>query len=382
MPWIWFDCSINPCFHRYVVKILALNPALLSTIVSVLLLTFSVNSNAAIMNPVALGGDFSTATAINDRGEIVGATIIPNGPIHGFRYEKGSVAELDTPGDDQTVAAAINDAGQIVGATMRSFTNEFGMNYLPQAALFRGGLLITLVPGTNYSFASGINNQGEIAGVYTWPDGTTTHAFLYKKGMTADLGTLGGDFSEAQGINNRGEIVGLSNLSQDGALRPFLYSRGRMYDLGTFGGNLGSANAINDLGEIVGYSTTSNWQQRPFLYSHGRMHDLGTLGDTQPHYGGNYNYAAAINNWGQVVGQSLTANGSFHAFLYSNGRMIDLNNLVKLTTVDGPPGFLLLMTANGINDRGQIVGIGAFWDGKQIVDRAFLLQAVSFQKSW
>jgi probable HAF family extracellular repeat protein len=83
--------------------------------------------------------------------------------------------------------------------------------------------------------------------------------------------------------------------------------------------------------------------------------------------------ASAINNWGQIVGVATANNGAIHAFLYSEGTMVDLNRLVKLTHANGPPGFLVLTEANGINDLGQIVGAGTFWDGRQQATRAFLL---------
>ena len=339
-------------------------------------MAFQVKAGVTLFNLGTLGGDFSSALAINDRGEIVGWGTHSDGTMHAFRYEHGLLSELNARNSDQWIASAINDAGQIVGSNLNPFTNEFGVNVSSQAVSFDRGLLKILVQGTNYSSASGINNSGQIAGTYGLPDGTTIHAFVYKMGLMTDLGTLGGDYSEATGINNRGEVVGLSNIdSQGGPLHPFLYRHGLMQDLGTFGGTISAAYAVNDLGEVVGYSTTpSNLEQHPFLYRHGRMYDLGTLGGSQPYRGGNYNYAAAINNWGQVVGQATTATGAFHAFLYNNGKMTDLNNLVKLTAVPGPAGLLVLISANGINDRGEIVGAGAYWDGAQVTDRAYLLK--------
>ena len=106
------------------------------------------------------------------------------------------------------------------------------------------------------------------------------------------------------------------------------------------------------------------------------MHDLGTLGGTNVYLGAIYNFAAAINNRGQIVGESITPDGSRHAFLYCNGRMTDLNDFVDFTTTNGPAGFLTLGVANGINDRGQVVGTGAFWDGTNVTYQAFLLKVV------
>ena len=191
------------------------------------------------------------------------------------------------------------------------------------------------------------------------------HAFASRNGLLTHL-VLGGSFSAALGVNIRGDIVGVSSPASRFPLHPFLYSHGLMHDLGTLGGNVAMAYAINDNGDVVGFSnTTSNLDQRPFLYSHGRMHDLGTLGGTYVFGGeGAYtivNYATAINNRGQIVGSTLDTNGSMHAFLYSNGRMTDLNELVNLTAIDGPTGFVALAIANGINDKGQIVGDGPFW---------------------
>jgi len=167
--------------------------------------------------------------------------------------------------------------------------------------------------------------------------------------------------------------VGGSSISDQGPLHPFLYHQGQMQDLGTLGGDISYANAINSSGEIVGYSnTTSNLMRHPFLYRHGRMHDLGTLGGTN-----HSNYAAAINNAGQVVGEASAADGTYHAFLCRGGAMFDLNNWVHLTTTNGPAGFLVLLAANGINDHGQIVGNGAYWDGAEITSRAYLLDVTS-----
>lgn len=146
-----------------------------------------------------------------------------------------------------------------------------------------------------------------------------------------DLGTLGGpqNQSEANAVNARGEVVGWSTLD-DGGSHGFVWRRGRMVDLAP----LTSANDINDHGVVAGGGVTAAGESHALLWARGKVTDLGTLG-------GNFSQALGINNHGQVVGLSMTAAGEPHAFVWAHGQMTDLAPLV---------------TANDINDHGQVVG--------------------------
>jgi probable HAF family extracellular repeat protein len=77
------------------------------------------------------------------------------------------------------------------------------------------------------------------------------------------------------------------------------------------------------------------------LWEHGRITDLGTLGGT-------FSIALEINERGQVVGESKKESGLSGAFLWQDGTMVELG-----TVPDAG-----LNGATGINNRGQIVGVG------------------------
>jgi probable HAF family extracellular repeat protein len=167
-------------------------------------------------------------------------------------------------------------------------------------------------------------------------------ATLWSNGGATNLGTLKGTNSYAYAINDSGQIAG---DSFDGAT---LWSNGSTTYLGTLGGYNSSARAINNSGKVAGLSSTTGNMLHATLWSNGSTTDLGTLGGT-------YSYAYAINNSDKVAGASYTTgNAAMHATLWSNGNLVDLNSLVSAAN-----GWTLI-SAQGINDLGQIVGYGTF----------------------
>jgi probable HAF family extracellular repeat protein len=131
---------------------------------------------------------------------------------------------------------------------------------------------------------------------------------------------------------------------------PFLWERGKLKDLGTLGGDNGTAIWINDAEDIVGEADLPDNQARhAFLWRKGLMTDLGTLdGDS---------HATAVNSKGQVVGYfriTVRTDPPFrHPFLWETGSpMVDLNTLIPANSG------LELVTAENINERGEIVGVG------------------------
>jgi probable HAF family extracellular repeat protein len=63
-----------------------------------------------------LGGDYSQANALNDRGDIVGASnTTVQGDLHPVVWRGGHIIDLGMTGGLGTSARAVNNRGQVVG---------------------------------------------------------------------------------------------------------------------------------------------------------------------------------------------------------------------------------------------------------------------------
>ena len=137
------------------------------------------------------------------------------------------------------------------------------------------------------------------------------------------------------GINEAGEVTGWS-ATTNGPAHAIVYSNGVTRDLGSLGGN-GSGSygfAINNRGQVAGKYDIAfgSPAEHAFLYGDGIMTDLGTLG-------GQNSFPNGMNDLGDVVGVSDGSNG-LAGFIYTGGHMTQFD----------------LVTLNGINNQGQIVG--------------------------
>jgi probable HAF family extracellular repeat protein len=277
-------------------------------------------------------------------------------PLRGFLWQNGAYIFLGTLGGAESTASDINNSGQIIGSS----DNAMGhMN----AFIWQHGVMTDLgvLPGDDDSYATAINSSGAVVGFSTL-DGNNPHAFLWQDGVMTDLGQ-----GAAEDINDSNQIVGygagvVGFLLQDGVETPLSFSPIAINNAGVvIGGSVvggvgnialvwkdgeiitniapvpgtmqDTAEAINDAGEIVGeaYTPTS---YLGFLWQNGVTTAL-TDGHSDI-----YGQIHDINLSGQVVG--LSSPGG-RAFVWQDGELEFL-------------GFGPISTANGINDLGQIVG--------------------------
>lgn len=292
---------------------------------------------------VELANGKGGAYAISNSGYIAGH-VTRGMTTRAFVFSHGSVTEIEPlPGNTDTSSYGVNNRGQVVGP---SSGDDVTRPYI-----YSDGVTSGVGPPGQEGIATGINDAGHVVGVSYL--GTGALAFVYRNGTMHYLGTLpGGQTSYATAINNRGQITGGAQYSPPDPIgaqdHAFMYQDGTMKDLGTLGGPRSTGYAINELGVVVGASTITpgdNPLQHAFLYSGGRMHDLGTL------VSGTSSQANAINNLGQVVGWYSQGRG--RAFIYQRrGGMRDLSSMVD------PSSGWFIHAAYGINDRQQIVALG------------------------
>jgi len=163
--------------------------------------------------------------------------------------------------------------------------------------------------------------------------------------------------SLAYGINASGQVVG----GLEG--RATLWQGGVARELGTLPGDASStARAINAAGHLVAEPLAPPLQSSAVLWPDGTPQELGSLP------GHTVSQANGVNAIGQVVGWSRSADQSVsRAVLWQGNVITDLNSLL-------PEGSRWVLTsASGINDEGQIVGVGLH-DGRW---RGFLLDRAS-----
>jgi probable HAF family extracellular repeat protein len=223
------------------------------------------------------GGTVAYALAVNESGQVAG-WLSAAGIDHAMLYDGVAMKDLGTlaNGQGRSTASAINDSGQVTG-----YSDTGNGPNTEHAFIYHNGVmkdLGTLANGRGASMGRSINASGQVTGNAF--AGDNTHGFFYDGVAMRDIGVLpNGSYSMGLEINASSHIVGHADLGQGlFVFHAFVWSPadGKMVDLNTWlvdpppGLVLGEANAISDSGYILASSnagllllTPSNLPPKP-----------------------------------------------------------------------------------------------------------------------
>lgn len=276
---------------------------------------------------------------INDFGQIVGYSETsvpdPNGEdicgfgthltCRPFLWQFFHMSALPTLGGNNGEASAVNDRGQIVGMAENGNVDSTcppntTNNRIQLPASWQNGQAHALptLPGNPDGFAFWLNDRGQVVGYSGTCGGATIHAVSWTNGVASQLPELGTG-AIAEGVNNQGQIVGTIGSADGTTQSGALWQNGVLTNLGLLPGDFGgSAFGNNSRGQVVGGNWDSNFYwSHAFIWQNGVMTDLNTLFPA----GSNLyaTFAAKINERGQIGGQAVVLSGpdqgQVHAFL-------------------------------------------------------------------
>jgi uncharacterized membrane protein len=237
---------------------------------------------------------------INSNGQVVGGA-----GSHGFLWDGATFFLFDAPGASSTIARGINDMGQIVGEFVDPQSGNSTRGFLKDGDTFT----VIDVPGATRTSARGINAMGQIVGIFVDPQLANAIRGFLKDGDTItvfDL-SLALRHTEPFGINNAGQIAGIFTAI-DGGPWGFVRDLNDAFttSLIKVPGATTALFGINTNGQIAGIYQTPTLTQS-FVKNGGRLVPINVPDALGTEVRG-------INDLGQVVGDWGDGKG-LHEFI-------------------------------------------------------------------
>ena len=256
-----------------------------------------------------------------------------------------SYLRIDVPNGSQTFPRGINARGDIFGGYIDA-------NGVAHDFLLRNGVCTTIDYGRAHAGALAMNARGDLVG--NLEDG---HGFLLSDGKLTRIDYPGSSLTRAFGINNAGDITGLY-LTAAGATRGFILSAGTFHNVALPGGaDLGVHGSQDNGRTLVGDElVASDLSVRGFVRN--KPLDVLLLEPTGTIFP--CSHARGTNQRGAVVG----AFSIVHDVDECNNRPPAIGFVWKDGAYDiiNPPGAHDAF-AFGINDYGVVVGVVADANG-------------------
>jgi probable HAF family extracellular repeat protein len=241
---------------------------------------------------------------VRPNGDGAGNFSPPSGGDHAFLWRGGVLKDLGTLGGSFSNPLGMNGRGDVVGMASTAPFEDFYPFLFTDGSMKNLGSL-----GGRGGKALAVNGSGQVTGnMETDPKcGGCTHAFLFSGGSVRDLGTLGKDpksphqtdFSWGTAINEDGQVAGLTS-TPDGFAHVYLWDGSKMIDLGTHPHRgVGVPVSLNIHGQMVGSLGEGSGDELAYVVRDGAAHDLNELVDSHPLV---LWHAVSINDSGVIVG--------------------------------------------------------------------------------
>ncbi len=311
---------------------------------------------------VAPGQSSSDVKGLDDSGRVVGESgrLFPTP----FVWINGELIVIPTPeGYQRPRVNGIGDGGVVTGrATLLESSVFHPIVWTAQS----GTHVLDRLPGMTRGSAQSPDNQPwPLTRIGGYCNSGSDYATMWQGTRATQMA---GPRSSMGAINVHGHAVGVAE-NQQGVSRPTLWRNGQMIDVGGEPTDAsGGASGINDQTEIVGELGVP---RRAFHWFDGVR---TMLPDIYPC--GGASHARAINNTGLIAGQAGAADcGAFHAAVWD--RSLALRGFIVDEFTPWHPDIDLL-SAEDINDAGQIAAFGEHDDGRE---RGFLVTPYLFEMS-
>jgi len=260
-----------------------------------------VEANPYTYETIAFPGSIQTrALGINSSGTVL-VQVLVQGVSSLYVWNDGVFTVVPLPFEVNFPSGGINDSGAI---TSNMSTQSGGAGFI-----LNSGLTVFQVPGSLRTDALGINDSESVVGWSMGPSRTQGY-FRSSTGIFSTIDVPNSTFTEADGINNTGDIVGVYGDLAAGHSHGFLLRHGVFSDVLYPQTLTTEAYGINDLGDIVGDYADAQSGIHGFVLS-------GGVYSTLDFPGAPYTVAVGINDSRSIVGLYGGPGGGILGFIAS-----------------------------------------------------------------
>ena len=249
-----------------------------------------------------------------------------------------SYVSIQVPSAEYTQVTGINDTGEVIGVFQANGADQ------PHGFLLANGRIVKLdaLSGRKSTVPNSLNNRGEIVGTMTGK-GVLRDGFIYRNGKFETLLGPAGQATTPRGINDFDVIVGNFPAVQPNGVESlgpsFASADGHFINIDRPGVLATVPAAINDLGVVVGSSTIDGNVFQGYLNSYGTFTSVQASGSVNAE-------PSAINLFGEIGGTTS------QIFEFPSGFILDGGVFTSVSY----PGSLPFGEVAGVNDLGQVAG--------------------------